>query len=254
MFDSRVNLLLIAMTVSFATTLAQAVDSPDVDAAIKELESKAEDRIAKAVAKLRNSAEGGNVKAMSNLAWHYYKKGDYTTAHTWYEKTVAADPTDSHAMYTLGVMYRLGRGVKRDFAKAMEWFRKSADKKNGSAMGKLGLMYARGESVKKDFVMAATWARKGAEIGSPTAMYVYGWALHNGEGVKEDKATGLDWLQKGATKGNKNAMEYVGKHHYKAREYDQAKKWYEKALASGSTTLQVMQEFATIHLEGRGVK
>jgi uncharacterized protein len=42
----------------------------------------------------------------------------------WFHK--AADHGDASAQYNLGVMYRDGRGVPRDCAQAVAWFRKAA--------------------------------------------------------------------------------------------------------------------------------
>jgi energy-coupling factor transporter ATP-binding protein EcfA2 len=54
------------------------------------------------------------------------------------------DPT---SMRNLGVSYRDGLGVQQDYAKAIEWFEKSADMDDADAMNDLGWLYANGKGV-----------------------------------------------------------------------------------------------------------
>ncbi len=58
-------------------------------------------------------------------------------------------------MVNLGVMYENGRGVERDDAEAVKWYRKAAEAGNAKGMVKLGLLYAKGRGVAEDDVEAA---------------------------------------------------------------------------------------------------
>src|SRR5580692_9647018 len=51
------------------------------------------------------------------------------------------------AMLRLGWVYDSGRGVSRDYEKAMTWYRKAADAGNLEAMRNIGLLYAHGRGV-----------------------------------------------------------------------------------------------------------
>jgi len=49
---------------------------------------------------------------------------DYAEAMTWYRK--AADKGNATAMYNVGVLYENGFGVHMDTDKAIEWYKKAA--------------------------------------------------------------------------------------------------------------------------------
>ena len=59
-------------------------------------------------------------------------------------------------------MYKEGRGVKQDSAKAAEWFKKAAEQGNAGAQFNLGKMYEVGDGVEQDSVKAADWYKKAA--------------------------------------------------------------------------------------------
>ena len=73
---------------------------------------------------------------------------------------------DAEGYYQLGQKYRLGEGVKQDYARAAEWYRKAAEQGHAAAQGHLGVMYASGEGVKQDYAQAVEWYRKSAEQGA----------------------------------------------------------------------------------------
>ena len=62
-------------------------------------------------------------------------------------------------------MYADGRGVPRDDAQAVRWYRKAADQDYPPAQYSLGVMYANGRGVPRDDSHAMTWYRKAAEQG-----------------------------------------------------------------------------------------
>ena len=49
----------------------------------------------------------------------------------WYRKS--AEQGCDAAQYHLGVMYEQGRGISKDYAKAVVWYRKSAEQGNADA-------------------------------------------------------------------------------------------------------------------------
>ena len=62
-------------------------------------------------------------------------------------------------------MYDYGRGVAKDYAEAVRWYRKAAEQGNANAQYNLGLMYEEGLGVAKDGAEAMRWFRKAAEQG-----------------------------------------------------------------------------------------
>ena len=57
-----------------------------------------------------------------------YEAGNYEKAQQLLLQ--AAEQGDHRAQHGAGVMYENGRGVKQDYAKAIEWYKKSASKGN----------------------------------------------------------------------------------------------------------------------------
>ena len=56
--------------------------------------------------------------------WAARKRGDYATALRLWRPL--AEQGHDDAQVNLGVMYSKGEGVKQDYAKAQEWYRKAA--------------------------------------------------------------------------------------------------------------------------------
>src|SRR5579884_2390580 len=71
-----------------------------------------------------------------------YKNHDYTTAASEYRKS--ADAGDRIAQYYLGLLYRDGQGVPKDYGEAMKWLRKSADQGDSDAKEEVGYLYEKG--------------------------------------------------------------------------------------------------------------
>jgi TPR repeat protein len=67
------------------------------------------------------------------------------------EYLATAQKEDSEAQYNLGVCYKRGNGVTKDYEKAVYWFRKSAASGNAKAQWELGYAYATGRGVPQDF-------------------------------------------------------------------------------------------------------
>ncbi|MGN6890600.1 tetratricopeptide repeat protein, partial [Neisseria sp. P0014.S004] len=66
---------------------------------------------------------------------------------------------NAKAQYNLGGMYYNGQGVRKDYAQAVQWYRKAAEQGNAKAQYNLGVMYEKGQGVRKDYVEAVRWYR-----------------------------------------------------------------------------------------------
>jgi hypothetical protein len=60
-------------------------------------------------------------------------------------------------MLYLGIMLESGKGVPRDYAEAVKWWRKEAEQGYADAMYYLGGMYNEGKGVPQDYVEAHKW-------------------------------------------------------------------------------------------------
>ena len=62
-------------------------------------------------------------------------------------------------------MYSKGRGVKQNYAEAVKWYRKAAEKGYAIAQNNLGEMYAQGKGVKQDIDEAIKWFKLASDQG-----------------------------------------------------------------------------------------
>lgn len=80
-----------------------------------------------------------------------------------------AESGDASAMYSIGYMYYLGQAIPQDYAKAIEWFEKAAEKNFDFALFFLGECYNRGQGVPADAAKAAQYYKRAADLGNENA-------------------------------------------------------------------------------------
>lgn len=81
---------------------------------------------------------------------------------------------NADAQHLLGLMYYMGRGVKRDYKSALEWHRKAALQGKADAQYVVGAMYYTGNTVPQDQQLAVQWFRRAAEQGHAEAQHALG--------------------------------------------------------------------------------
>ncbi len=163
----------------------------------------------KAFEYFKKSAEAGNVNAQYNLAVMYEDglgtEKDINKAIKWYKKSAEYENEDakealkelgneksyeelvifvddedkkqeeeqkeenSNELLKLGQKYYTGIGVKQDYKKAFEHFKKCAENGNAQAQCNLAKMYEKGYGVKEDFEESIKWYKKSAEKGNKYA-------------------------------------------------------------------------------------
>ena len=185
-------------------------------------------------------SEGTVSRSLSNEGEHlmgekyYYGRGvpkDYAEAVKWWRK--AAEQNYAKAQYDMGLCYANGEGVEKDYMEAVKWWRKAAEQNYADAQSYLGLCYERGEGVAKDFVEAVRWYRKAADQNVAWAQRNLGWRYANGEGVEKDYMEAVKWWRKAAEQNDAAAQYNVGWCYANgqgvAKDYVEAVKWYRKA-------------------------
>jgi TPR repeat protein len=68
-----------------------------------------------------------------------------------------AEAGDAESQDWLGGLYYEGRGVSKDYAEALKWFRKSAEQGFGAGLYSMGVMYFYGLGVKQNYAEAYFW-------------------------------------------------------------------------------------------------
>ena len=138
------------------------------------------------------------------------------------------------AAHQLGKFYRDDLSTLRDYEKAEQWFRCSAEAGNDFseyALGKLLL-------TQKRTVEALGWLGKAAEQGNQFARYRLGKFYLTGEAVPKDVEKALAYLTASADQGNQFAQYTLGKLYLLGRDvppdHKQAREWLIRAAAQGN--------------------
>ncbi len=154
---------------------------------------------------------------------------------------------DASAQFRLGRMYLNGDGVNQDYAKAFEWYQKSANQGNNEAQTLMGHMYYDGKGVNQDYTKAFEWFQKAANQGQPLAQIFLGFMYYDGEGVRQDYAKAFEWFQKAANQGVNEAQSRLGKMYSRGegvrQDYAKAAEWHRKSANQGNTTSQMLLGF-----------
>lgn len=119
-----------------------------------------------------------------------------------------AEAGNADAQHLLGLMYYMGRGVRRDYKEAMLWHRKAALQGKADAQYVVGAMYYTGNSVPLDQKLAVSWFRKAAEQGHPEAQHALGLMYrYHQAGMPQDMALAYMLWNLAAASGHVNATE-----------------------------------------------
>lgn len=168
----------------------------------------------KAIEMEKMAAEAGHVEAQVSHGYHCASEDDYVEAVKWFTK--AAEQGDSEAQYILGNAYHNGKyGLKPDHNEAIKWYTKAVEQGNVNAMFHLGELYFFSESdpmfrdYKKD-EKAFELFSKAANEGDKRAWFYLGECYCWGRGVKY------------------NEYKFLGI--VLSDNYNEAEKWYKKAL------------------------
>ncbi len=149
-----------------------------------------------------------------------------------------ADQGDGQAQYALGTLYEQGYpGVPQDVAKAIIWYRKSADQGVASAENNLALIYATGRGVERDPTSALRLWLSAANKGHVQAQYNAGLAFFRGSGVERDIGRASQLFQQAAAGGLADSQ-YALAQMYRLgigvpRNARTSLFWYEQAAAQG---------------------
>lgn len=129
-----------------------------------------------------------------------YEAGDFSGAiQDWLP---LASENDPNALFNLGQVYRLGRGVPKDMPTARNYYERAARLGHVSAQGNLGTLYFFAEdSALKDQEKAVSWWQEAATNGDARSQYMLGVLFFNGEVVDRDWTRAYAWMNLAASAG-----------------------------------------------------
>ena len=127
-----------------------------------------------------------------------------------------------------------GCGVLRDSNQAIEYCIQSAKQGYPVAQFTLGSCYFEGKMVKRDSNQAYFWINKSVLGGYREGEFVLGCLLYNSQGTMLNKKRGFNLIERVALRGDRDAQVVVGDIYYAERNFEMAKKWYQKATSQGN--------------------
>lgn len=109
---------------------------------------------------------------------------------------------DEKAQYVVGYMYYKGKGVPKDYIKAAEWYKKSAEGSYTKALNNLAYLYQKGKGVNKDIHKAEQLLLKSAKQGDDVACLNLGILYQTGKLGTANMEDAEYWYRKAMDKGN----------------------------------------------------
>lgn len=141
----------------------------------------------------------------------------------WTEK-LAEFGDDPGAMFNMGIYYKNGGAVERDFEKALNWMKKADEYGDEDAE----------KYIKK--LEPVVEAKKKAESGDPSGMYEYALVLMR-LGGDENNTEAVEWAEKAINAGEKKAHYVIGTCYQRGSALEKNEKkaveYYKKAAEAG---------------------
>ena len=245
----------------------------------------------RAVELLTDAAIQGHHQAQLDLGYYNGRSDvglpqDYLRAKYWYEKSAANG--DAIAFNNLGVLYRDGKGVTQNNAKALENFSTAIEYGYEEAYCKLGNMFlyipelqdvekaeqllVEGARIQKtdcyydlgylydevlqQYKLAAYYYLQAIEYDHAAAESNLGLLFQDGTGVEQSDETAFKLFQSAADKGNPPAMVNLARAYENGTgtpvDYAKAIEWYKTAINKGSD--QAIHNLGSMYNKGLGIE
>lgn len=136
-----------------------------------------------------------------------YAAGDFTGALAeWSAPGLDKDPA---ALYNLGQLHRLGKGVPADDRQAAGYYERAARLGHAGAQANLGTLLYFSSAPLGDITAAIGWWREAAKTNEPHALYMLSVLMFNGELVARDWPRALAYARFAASQGVSEASAAV---------------------------------------------
>ena len=197
----------------------------------------------------RGEVAGYAARCIGNL---YAQINNYESAVEWLRR--GAELGDDGSMFNLGDCYGEGKGVEKDWHKAVEWYQKAYEIK-GECAGVAALNIGSLFDNNGDYESAVEWYRRGAELGDDGAMFNLGVCYEEGKGVEENQSKAREWYRKayeGKGECAGQAACNIGNLFYNNEYYESAVEWYRRGAELGDD--ESMLSLGECYEEGEGVE
>lgn len=178
---------------------------------------------------IRVSAEMGDCIAIRTML----EDAEDTAEQIYWTEKLAEFGDDPGAMFNMGIYYKNGGAVERDFEKALNWMKKAdeygdedaekyikklepvvetkkkAESGDPSGMYEYALVLMRLGGDEND-TEAVEWANKAIDAGETKAYYVIGTCYQRGSAFEEDEKKAVEYYRKAAEAGCGDAYNALG--------------------------------------------
>lgn len=189
-------------------------------------------------------------------ALEYKEKKEFEKAFAFF--WAAAEKGSPEAQKWVGIFYRDGAVVERDYTVAMRWLQEAAEQGSISAMNAIGIMYENGNGVKRDYSIALEWYKKGAAAKDKNSLYNLGELYEKGKGVQQDYKTAAEYYIQASDLGQSDASGSLGMLYDSGKgvqqSYEKAVYYYTLAIAQGSKSGAYRNNLANRYTHGQGVE
>jgi hypothetical protein len=161
-----------------------------------------------------------------------FKKSD-KVAVQWFSKAAEQKEASPNAILNLGIFHEKGRGgLRQNDAAAVKCYERAAVLGLPEAMYSLGICYVTGQGMKTDDKKAGEWFLKAAMQGHMQAQHNLAILLDR----KDDQLAATPWFAAAAAQGDDHAMVAMGKRYHFGIGVTRpdpalAESWYKKCLA-----------------------
>jgi TPR repeat protein len=135
-------------------------------------------------------------------------KKNFAGAIEWYKKAAAQD--FARGVFELASIYRNGKGVTTDTKRALKLYGEAAEKNYSDALFHLGIIHGGDDNVPEDKHKSYQYFLKAANLGHHEAQFHVGVMLYRGTGTRGNANKGLAWLKKSILQGNEQAVMAYG--------------------------------------------
>ncbi|HCA5038924.1 TPA: sel1 repeat family protein [Acinetobacter baumannii] len=166
----------------------------------------------KAIYWYKKAIEQGDDDAKYNLAIIYATEGTEFSNPTLAFKLLSDLSQSGHkeAINYLGILYRNGIGVKKDYNKAFNLFEKAVSLNVSGSKFNLGNMYFNGYGTEVDYKKAAYWFDQAVRYEQDAyAAEMLGGMFYEGRGVEKNINKSLEFYQIAADQGDKDAAKNI---------------------------------------------
>ncbi|GBC32783.2 hypothetical protein RIR_jg12181.t1 [Rhizophagus irregularis DAOM 181602=DAOM 197198] len=158
------------------------------------------------------AANSGNSVAQHSLG-HIYRNGDgvskdYDKAFELFKQSAEGGNLDG--IVALGYCYNNGIGVSINKKKAFELYQQAANLQHNLAQNNLALMYKNGDVVSRDYGKAIELFQQSANSGNSLAQRNLAYMYKNGEGMDKNYNKAFELFKKSAEGGDSDGMMNLG--------------------------------------------